>query len=160
MKFHRAIRCAATLALAACAMPVLAEDNPKVDPKFAQLDRNRDGVLTQDEVRHLRDYSRAFIEADENKDGKLDQAEFVKAEAIHDRVVAGKYVEDAVLTAKVKAALLKEPELKSLDVSVETRRGEVLLSGFVTDPRQRQKAVKAAVAVNGVVSVKDALVVR
>ncbi len=156
MTFHRAIRCAAALALAACAAQAHAADNPKFD----RLDRNRDGVLTQDEVRHLRDYARAFIEADENKDGKLDPAEFVKAEAIHDRILAGKYVDDAVITAKVKAALLKEPELKSLDVSVETRRGEVLLSGFVTDPLQRQKALKAAVAVGGVVSVKDAIVVR
>ena len=55
---------------------------------------------------------------------------------------------------------LKEPDLKSLDVSVETLRGEVLLSGFVTDDVQRRKALNAAVAVNGVVSVKDALMVR
>ena len=58
------------------------------------------------------------------------------------------------------AVLLKEPELKSLDVSVETLRGEVLLSGFVKDQAQREKAMKAAVAVNGVTAVKDALVVR
>jgi hyperosmotically inducible protein len=129
-------------------------------PEFAKLDRNHDGVLTRDEVRHIQDFARAFIEADENKDGKLDQAEFVKAEAIHDRIVAGKYLEDSLVTAKVKAALLREPELKSLDVSVETSRGEVLLAGFVKDERQREKAMQAAVAVNGVVSVKDALVVR
>ena len=159
MKLYRAITLIATAGLAA--IPVASADNAKGDnPKFAQLDKNRDGVLTRDEVRHLRDYARAFIEADANKDGKLDQAEFVTAEAIHSRIVTGKYVADSVLTAKVKAALLKEPELKSLDVSVETLRGEVLLSGFVQSDAQRQKAMKAAVAVDGVASVKDAMVVR
>ena len=130
------------------------------NPKFDQLDRNRDGVLTRDEVRHIRDYARPFIEADQNKDGKLDRDEFAKAESIHDRIRVGKYVDDSVVTAKVKAALLKEPDLKSLDVSVETSRGEVLLSGFVTDESQRQKAMKAASAVEGVAAVKDAMLVR
>jgi hyperosmotically inducible protein len=154
---YRHFRLGATaILLAICAAPAIASDNPK----FGKLDKNRDGVLTRDEVRHIRDFARAFSEADENKDGKLDPAEFVKAQAIHDRIVAGKYVDDAVLTAKVKAALLKEPQLKSLDVSVETLRGEVLLSGFVKDQAQREKAMKAAVAVNGVTAVKDALVVR
>lgn len=156
MTFHRAIPCAAAVLLAIGSAPLQAADNAKFD----KLDRNRDGVLTRDEVRHIKDYARPFIEADANKDGKLDRGEFVTAESIHDRVVTGKYVEDSVLTAKVKAALLKEPELKSLDVSVETLRGEVLLSGFVKDEAQRQKAVKAAVAVNGVASVKDAMLVR
>jgi hyperosmotically inducible protein len=113
-----------------------------------------------DEVRHIRDYATAFTEADDNKDGKLDKDEFIKAEFIHSRIIAGKYISDSVLTAKVKAALLKEPELKSLDVSVETLRGEVLLSGFVTDEGQRQKAMRTAVAVDGVTSVKDLMLVR
>jgi hyperosmotically inducible protein len=156
MKFHRAIPRAAAAALLLCAAPLHAADNPKFD----QLDRNHDGVLTQDEVRDIRDYARAFLEADANKDGKLDRDEFVKAEAIHERIVAGKFVEDSVVTAKVKAALLRVPDLQSLDVSVETLRGEVLLSGFVKDEIQRRKAMQAAIAVNGVTSVKDAMVVR
>ncbi len=167
MKSNRAMPCAAAIllaaagALAAAPQATAADSAAKVEnPKFVKLDKNRDGVLTRDEVRGIRDFARAFIEADENKDGKLDPDEFIKAEAIHDRIVAGKFVEDSVLTARVKAALLKEPELKSLDVSVETLRGEVLLSGFVKDEAQRQKAMKAAVAVNGVATVKDAMVVR
>jgi hyperosmotically inducible protein len=160
MKLHRAIRCAAAILLALPVAHAADADNAALSARFDQLDKNHDGVLTRDEVRGVRDYARAFIEADANKDGKLDRGEFVTAEAIHDRITAGKYVEDSVITAKVKAALLKEPDLKSLDVSVETLRGEVLLSGFVTDEGQRQKAMRVAVAVNGVTSVKDALVVR
>ena len=167
MKFNRVIHRATAIALAAgsalyAAPHASAADNATKpeNPKFVKLDRNRDGVLTRDEVGHIRGYDSAFTEADANRDARLDQAEFIKAEAIHDRLTAAKYVDDSLITAKVKAALLKEPELKSLEVSVETLRGEVLLSGFVRNEGQRQKAMKAAVAVGGVTSVKDALVVR
>ena len=166
MKSNRAFRRTAVMTLTACAAlcaanASAAEKNvQRDDPKFDRLDKNRDGVLTRDEVRQIRDYARAFIEADDNKDGKLDRDEFIKAEFIHDRIVAGKYISDSIVTAKVKAALLKEPELKSMDVSVETSRGEVLLSGFVTDEGQRARAMRAAIAVDGVVSVKDLLLVR
>jgi hyperosmotically inducible protein len=160
MKMKRATPRLATLAVVLAggllAAPMAAADNSK----FIKLDRNKDGVLTKEEVRHMRDYGRAFDQADDNKDGKLTQDEFLKAEAIHDRMVTGKYVEDSVLTAKVKAALLKEPELKSMDVSVESLKGEVLLSGFIRDESQRGRAIKAANSVNGVTAVKDAMVVR
>ena len=163
--FPRAVPRAGSIALAVaaalCAVNVSAADEaPGGNPKFDRLDKNHDGFITRDEVRQIRDYAKAFAEADENKDGKLDRTEFMKAESIHDRIVIGKYVDDSVVTAKVKAALLKEPALKSLDVSVETLRGEVLLSGFVTDESQKDRAVKAAFGVNGVTSVKDAMVVR
>lgn len=164
--FTRTAPRAAAVALAVCAalgaVQVTAADKnaKRDDPKFDRLDKNRDGVLTRDEVRHIRDYATPFLEADDNQDGKLDREEFIKAEFIHDRIVVGKYVKDSIVTAKVKAALLKEPELKSLDVSVETSRGEVLLSGFVTDESQRAKAMKIAITVDGVVAVKDLLLVR
>ena len=168
MRLSRAQACAKVAALAiaaAFAAPAAhASDSAgraKIDTsRFNQLDRNRDGVLTQDEVRHIRDYARAFIEADQNKDGKLDRDEFMVAESLHDRILLGKYVEDSVLTAKVKAALLNVPELKSFDISVETLRGEVLLSGFLKDESQRQKAMKAVNSVQGVAAVKDAMLVR
>ena len=133
-------------------------DNP-ANPKFEKLDANKDGFLTRAEVRS-ENYGKAFGAADANKDGKLDRAEFTNAESIHARMAAGNYVEDAVITTKVKTALIKEKQLKSNDVSVETQNGVVLLSGFVRDETQKEKAVKAASSVNGVASVKDALVVR
>jgi len=165
MTFDRAISRKTAIALAVSTAfgtaPAIAADKSEApNPKFVQLDKNHDGFLTREEVRGIRDYGKAFDQADENKDGRLDASEFIKAEAIHDRIVAGKYVDDSIVTAKVKAALLKEPDLKSLDVKVETLRGEVLLSGFVMDQTQREKAMKAAIAVNGVTSVKDAMLVR
>ncbi|MEW6689736.1 MAG: BON domain-containing protein [Pseudomonadota bacterium] len=157
---------AITLALGAAlaALPLAAaaqQDAAKAEnPKFIKLDKNRDGSITRDEVRHVREFGKAFDEADENKDGRLTESEFIKADAIHDRIVAGKYLEDSVITARVKAALLRRPQLKSLDVSVETLRGEVLLSGFVQDESQRKMALQAAQSVSGVTAVKDAMVVR
>jgi len=82
------------------------------------------------------------------------------AEVRNIREYAGRGANDSAITAKVKAALLREPELKSLDVSVETFKGEVLLSGFVMEENQRARAVKAASTVAGVAGVKDSLAVR
>jgi hyperosmotically inducible protein len=73
---------------------------------------------------------------------------------------AGEYTSDSALTAKVKAALLEDPGLKSLAVSVTTYRSEVLLSGFVNSQEQIQKAVSVARGVEGVQSVKNELQVK
>lgn len=163
MRFNRNIlrsgAMATAISAALCAAPASAGEHMP-NAKFDALDKNKDGLLSLDEIRTQRGYVRAFDAADANRDGKLDRAEFTKAEAIHDRIVTGKYVDDSVLTARVKAALLEEPALKSLDVSVETQDGVVLLSGFVQDTGQRRKALKAASRVSGVATVKDALVVR
>ena len=168
MKLNRAMPRAVAIALATSAallaapIATAADDAPKSgNAKFNSLDKNSDGFLTRDEVRGIRgDYGKAFEQADDNKDGKLDVGEFLKAEAIHERHITGKYVEDSVITTKVKAALLKEPKLKSMDVSVETYNGEVLLSGFLRDESQREAAKKVATRISGVTSVKDAMVVR
>src|SRR5690349_10096912 len=167
MKSNRAIPRAATLvvavAAALCAAPLAhaGDASASGNAKFQSLDKNKDGFLSKDEVRDIRgDYGKAFDQADANKDGKLDQGEFLKAEALHERMVTGKYVDDSIVTTRVKAALLKEPRLKSMDVSVETYNGEVLLSGFVRDEAQREAAKKAAMRVSGVAAVKDAMVVR
>ncbi|AME22609.1 MULTISPECIES: BON domain-containing protein [Burkholderiaceae] len=73
---------------------------------------------------------------------------------------AGEYTTDSAITTKVKTALLEDPGLKSLSVSVKTYRSEVLLSGFVDSPSQIQKAVSVARGVEGVQSVKNDLHVK
>ena len=130
------------------------------DPKFMQLDANRDGFLSKDEVKLIEGRAKFFAEADENRDGKLDASEFIKFQSLQDRAYAGRVAHDSAITAKVKAALMREQQLKSLDVSVETYRSEVLLSGFVKDEAQRKTAVQVASKVSGVTSVKDGLAVR
>ena len=67
----------------------------------------------------------------------------------------GEYVDDAVLTTKVKAAIFNEPGLKSFEINVETYKGVVQLSGFVSSQADINKAVDVARSVKGVVSVKN-----
>ena len=67
----------------------------------------------------------------------------------------GEYVDDTVITAKVKAAILNEPTLKSAEINVETFKGSVQLSGFVTSRDEMNKAVEVTRSVNGVKSVKN-----
>jgi osmotically-inducible protein OsmY len=67
----------------------------------------------------------------------------------------GEYVDDTVLTTKVKAAIFNEPTLKSAEINVETFKGIVQLSGFVTSPAAESTAVAVARKVEGVKSVKN-----
>lgn len=72
----------------------------------------------------------------------------------------GEYVDDAVLTTKVKAAIFNEPTLKSMEVNVETFKGVVQLSGFVSSKTAEDKAVEVARGVKGVKSVKNDMRVK
>jgi osmotically-inducible protein OsmY len=67
----------------------------------------------------------------------------------------GEYVDDVVITTKVKAAILNEPTLKSTEINVETFKGIVQLSGFVKQQPDAVKAGEIARGVKGVVSVKN-----
>lgn len=67
----------------------------------------------------------------------------------------GEYVDDTVITTKVKAAILNEPTLKSAEINVETFKGSVQLSGFVSSQADMNKAVEVARSVKGVHSVKS-----
>ncbi|MFL6605654.1 MAG: BON domain-containing protein [Steroidobacteraceae bacterium] len=68
---------------------------------------------------------------------------------------AGEYVDDSVITTKVKAAIFNEPGLKVSEVQVETFKGVVQLSGFVSSSADIKGAVRVASAVNGVKSVTN-----
>ena len=67
----------------------------------------------------------------------------------------GEYVDDTIVTGKVKAAIFNEPSLKSSEINVETFKGEVQLSGFVKYQADINKAVELTRRVNGVKSVKN-----
>lgn len=72
----------------------------------------------------------------------------------------GQYVDNSVLTAKVKSAIFNEPSLKSSEISVETFKGEVQLSGFVSSIAQTNKAVEIAKGIPGVTAVKNDMRVK
>ena len=67
----------------------------------------------------------------------------------------GEYIDDSVITTRVKAAIFNEPTLKSAEVNVETFKGVVQLSGFINSSADMTKAIEVTRAVNGVVSVKN-----
>jgi hyperosmotically inducible periplasmic protein len=68
---------------------------------------------------------------------------------------AGEYIDDATITTKVKAALVESKEVKAREVNVETYRGVVQLSGFVSTQAEALKAAELARSVKGVQSVKN-----
>ncbi|CAH1386157.1 BON domain-containing protein [Candidatus Nitrotoga sp. M5] len=72
----------------------------------------------------------------------------------------GEYIDDTILTTKVKAAVLKEPTLKSAEINVETFKGVVQLSGFVNSQADINKAAEVARSVKGVESVKNDMRVK
>lgn len=67
----------------------------------------------------------------------------------------GEYVDDSVITSKVKAAILNEPSLSSAEINVETFKGVVQLSGFVNSTADINKAVIVTRGISGVTSVKN-----
>jgi osmotically-inducible protein OsmY len=91
----------------------------------------------------------------------MDRAGDETADKTHD--AAGKTrvaASDTAITTKVKAGLVKEPNLDSLGIHVETEKGVVMLSGFVNSKEEADKAVKVAKGVDGVNKVKSAIKVK
>ena len=72
----------------------------------------------------------------------------------------GEYVDDTVITTKVKAAIFNEPTLKSAEINVETFKGVVQLSGFVSSQANVNKAIVVAKNVKGVTSVTNKMSVK
>ncbi|MDY0222567.1 MAG: BON domain-containing protein [Desulfobacterium sp.] len=72
----------------------------------------------------------------------------------------GEYVDNAVLTSKVKAAIFNDPMLKVLQINVESFKGVVQLSGFVDSKKASNRAVEIARTVTGVESVKNDMIVK
>ncbi len=73
---------------------------------------------------------------------------------------AGEYIDDSVITAKVKKAIYDEPTLKSSEIKVETSKGVVQLSGFVSSRAEIDKAAEVARRAEGVKSVQNDLQIK
>lgn len=72
----------------------------------------------------------------------------------------GNAVDDGIITTKVKSALLADPSVKSFDIAVVTRKGEVQLSGFVDNQAQIDLAVTLATKVEGVARIDNELSIK
>ena len=87
-------------------------------------------------------------------------AAFVACASAQKQESTGEYVDDSVITTKVKAELANDDFLKSFQISVETYKGVVQLSGFVDSQETITKAGRIAGGVKGVKSVKNNLIVK
>ena len=87
-------------------------------------------------------------------------ATFMACASTPTRESTGEYVDDSVITTKVKALLAEDDFLKSFKISVETFKGVVQLSGFVNSQQAVDKAGQIARSVKGVSSVKNNLIVK
>jgi osmotically-inducible protein OsmY len=87
-------------------------------------------------------------------------AAFVACASTPKQESTGEYVDDSVITSKIKTSLANDDFLKSFQISVETRKGIVQLSGFVNSQNAVDKAGQIARGVEGVISVKNDLIVK
>ena len=87
-------------------------------------------------------------------------ATFVACASTPKQESTGEYVDDSVITTKVKSLLAEDDFLKSFQIGVETFKGTVQLSGFVNSQKAVDKAVEITRSVKGVKSVKNNLIVK
>lgn len=126
-------------------------------PSFNAYDSNADGSISLEEFQAQGGLVKAFHEGDINRDLSLSKDELAGANAGNDRVMSGKFIDDAWVTAKVKTMLLKDEIMKGLAVKVGTNKGIVQLSGWVNDKSQITRAEHVALSVDGVKSVRNDL---
>jgi osmotically-inducible protein OsmY len=82
------------------------------------------------------------------------------SQTAHTPETTGEYLDDSVITTRVKAALLDTPALKSFQISVTTYKDVVQLSGFVDSSESARLAGKVAEGVKGVARVRNDLIVK
>jgi osmotically-inducible protein OsmY len=87
-------------------------------------------------------------------------ATFAACSATRTHESTGEYVDDSVITTKVKSLLAADDFLKSFQISVETYKGIVQLSGFVNSQKAVDKAAEITSSVKGVKSIKNNLIVK
>ena len=87
-------------------------------------------------------------------------AAFVACASTPQQSSTGEVVDDSVITTKIKSLLAADDFLKSFQISVETRKGIVQLSGFVSSQAAVDKAGQVARSVKGVISVRNDLIVK
>jgi hyperosmotically inducible periplasmic protein len=105
------------------------------------------------ELTMQRSYVKYFV-------GLLITAFMIGCAATPQRASTGEYIDDTAITAKVKAALVNDPQVKARDINVETFRGTVQLNGFVDNRTQIDRAVEVTRSQQGVKSVVNNLQVK
>lgn len=140
------IRCALPVLVASALALSLVACGEKSSPEKVGKDTDRAGAQSGGKLEEVTTAA----------EKKVQQAENLVGEKTAE---ASKAIGDTALTAKIKAALLAEPNLKSLAIDISTSDGIVTLYGTVDTPAIRDRVVQVVSGVNGVKSVKNNLVV-
>lgn len=142
---------------------------------FAKADVDHDGSIDQNEYVYFKtgawpvvvEPSAAVVSAAKLDTLQLDKSmETTASDTQGNMVVAerkstvGNVIDDSIITTKAKAKILATEDLKSLQISVETHQGEVILSGFVDNESAKMKAEEVVSKIEGVKSVKNGLEIR
>jgi hypothetical protein len=129
---------------------------PAPRPDFVALDRNRDGYISKVEALANQEVQKRFATFDLDRDGLLSEGEYWAAMEDNQKRI----LSDAIITARVKAALLAEKGIPSLSISVDTYEGRVQLTGFVKAPEIVSRAGRVTAGVSGVRTVHNNISVR
>lgn len=152
---------ATTFAANAADATIMGEAQQPLAAEFVKLDTTVDGSLTLQEASQDKLFtSYNFSKADADKNGTLSEEEYANYKSAAQQKKVERVVDDSVITSKVKAELLATKDIKSLQISVKTYRGEVILSGFVDNAAMKEKAEQVVSKVEGVRLVKNSLVVK
>ena len=145
--------------------PVLAATSDLIDQNgyhanFKTLDTDGNGKLSYAEASKEKLFKDGFSRADKNKDNTLSYDEFANYKSAEQGKESKRVISDSAITSKIKSKYLLEKGIKSFKVSVETKDGIVVLSGFVDNAASKARAGQIAASVSGVKSVSNGLVAK
>jgi osmotically-inducible protein OsmY len=123
---------------------------------FSALDRNQDGYLSRLEVAADPEIAKRFAQFDADRDRRMSQAEYLAAREDNER----RTQRDAVLTARVREALVATSGIPSKAIAVQTYEGRVQLSGFVPVADMASRAGRVVAGVDGVRAVHNNITVK
>lgn len=155
-----------SLATGLISPPVLALTPDMIDQNgysrdFMLLDVEGDGKLSATEIKKDSLFDGGgFSKADKNRSGDLNKEEYATYKSDVQQKKSKQVAKDSAITSKVKSKYLFEKNFKSFDVSVETKDGIVMLSGFVDDASTKARAEQIAHKVRGVKSVRNAILIK
>ena len=156
-----------TILIGLASAPVLAvstdemRDQNGYQREFKLLDTDSNGKLSAAEIKKDELFNGGgFGKADVNKSGSLSKDEYATHKSKVQQKETKRVASDSAITSKIKSKYLVEKNFKSFDVSVETKDGVVVLSGFVDNQATKTRAAQIAAAVKGVKSVSNGLVVK
>ena len=127
---------------------------------FKILDLDSNNYLNYAEASKEKIFVSGFSRADKNKNNKLSYDEYAAYKSEVQNRESKRVISDSAITSKIKSKFLIEIGIKSIKVSVETKDGIVVLSGFVESEAIKTRAGQISANVSGVKSVSNGLVVK